>query len=302
MLGIGSARPDASTPGASAADTSGPGNTFPVDDDGIPMVTAPGTNVAESDKAVIDFSNAHDGYIMAKFRKNTDRGVRAVVLVPDGTQYTYRLAPGGDYEVLPLTGGNGEYTFSVVEQVEGEDTRYALVVTATVDVVLTDEFAPFLRPNQFVNYNRNSVAVRKATELTAGIDGFMETVAAVYNFVITNIVYDKELAETVQSGYLPDLDAVLVKGKGICFDYAAVMTAMLRSQGIPTRMVFGYTGEDYHAWISVFAEETGWVDDVIFFDGDSWQLMDPTFASSGQSSMVAEYIGDGSNYTARFMY
>ena len=266
----------------------------------IPVMTAPGTDVEENDKATIDFSNMSDGYVMARFREDTDRQVRVILTIPDGTEYTYRLAPGGDFEVLPLSGGNGENVVRIFEQVEG--TRYALALSATLDVVMTDEFAPFLRPNQFVNFTRDSEVVRKAAELTAGIDGLMDTIAAIYNYVITNIEYDMVLAETVQSGYLPDPDQVLARGMGICFDYAAVMAAMLRSQGIPTKLVIGYTGEDYHAWISVYSDETGWMDDLIFFGEHDWRLMDPTFASSGNTPEMIAFIGQGENYHARFFH
>lgn len=54
------------------------------------------------------------------------------------------------------------------------------------------------------------------------------------------------------------------------------MTAMLRSQDIPTKLVVGYTGNLYHAWINVYLEGQGWVDNIIYFDGTSWKLMDPT--------------------------
>ena len=102
---------------------------------------------------------------------------------------------------------------------------------------------------------------------------------------------------------MPDIDAVLAEKKGICFDYAALMAAMLRSQGVPTKLVTGYTGSSYHAWISTYSEETGWVEGVIFFDGTTWKLMDPTFASSGGSSEdIMEYIGDGKNYKEKYLY
>ena len=81
------------------------------------------------------------------------------------------------------------------------------------------------------------------------------------------------------------------------------MTAMLRSQNIPTKLVTGYTGSAYHAWISTYTKETGWVEGVIFFDGVSWKLMDPTFASSSNSSdAIMKYIGDGKNYTVKYLY
>ena len=83
----------------------------------------------------------------------------------------------------------------------------------------------------------------------------------------------------------------------------ALMTAMLRSQEIPCKLVVGYAGSTYHAWISVWTEENGWIDGAIFFNGKTWQRMDPTFASSANSSeAILKYIGDGSNYTAKYFY
>jgi len=81
------------------------------------------------------------------------------------------------------------------------------------------------------------------------------------------------------------------------------MTAMLRSQDVPCKLVVGYAGEAYHAWINVYVEGEGWVDGIIFFNGSSWERMDPTFASSAkQSKSIMKYIGDGENYTAKYFY
>ena len=80
------------------------------------------------------------------------------------------------------------------------------------------------------------------------------------------------------------------------------MTALLRSQGVPTRLEVGYSGTAYHAWISVYLEEIGWVDDIIRFDGKSWSLMDPTLAANNTSQSTGEYIGDGSNYIVKYSY
>jgi len=262
--------------------------------------TASGIAVEENGQAVVDFSNKQDGYIMAKYIEATDMKIKLLITGPDGIQYTYSLRPNQEFEVFPLSSGNGSYEIGIFKQVEG--TRYSMVLSTVIDVSLVDEFAPFLRPNQYVNFNQNSDVVRKAAELTAGKTEFMDKVAAIYHFVITNIVYDVELAENVQSDYLPDVDRILATGKGICFDYAALMAAMLRSQSIPTKLVIGYTGDVYHAWISVYSEEEGWLDNVVFFDGHEWRLVDPTFAASGSSSEISQYIGDGANYTAMFMH
>ena len=120
---------------------------------------------------------------------------------------------------------------------------------------------------------------------------------------MSNLTYDKAKASTVKSGYLPVLDDVLAAKKGICFDYAALMTGMLRSQGVPCKLVVGYAGTAYHAWVNVWTEKDGWIDGVIYFDGTTWQRMDPTFASSSnRSETIMKYIGDGKNYTVKYLY
>jgi len=72
------------------------------------------------------------------------------------------------------------------------------------------------------------------------------------------------------------------------------MTGMLRSQGIPCKLVVGYVGTAYHAWISVWSSDQGWIDGVIYFNGVAWQRMDPTLASTGGNTAV--------NYTVKYIY
>jgi hypothetical protein len=261
----------------------------------IPVATASGISVHRNSKAEIDFSNASDGYIMVRFLAQINTSVRVLITGPDGIQYQYHITTPNRWEVFTLTGGNGQYIIGVFEQVEGN--RFANVISTNINVTITDEFAPFLRPNQFVNFNRSSAAVTEAARLVRGSTSVIESVSRVYNFVIENIEYDTVLAQNIRSGYIPDIDAVLESGRGICFDYAALMTAMLRSQGIPTKLVIGNVGDLRHAWISVHSEETGWINNIIFFDGIEWRIMDPTFAAnSNQSGNVMRFIGDGTNH------
>lgn len=282
-----------------------------LEDEAVPLAGSPaavpamllpeasGTAVKQSEKAVIDYSNIKDGYVMAKFTAETSKRLKAQITGPT-TTYTYDL-PAGMWVTFPLSDGNGDYKTTVLENAGG--TKYAAVVSVSFKVTLTDEFAPFVRPNQYVDYGVAKKTVEKAAELAGETDDPLEKVSKIYDFVVTNLTYDKEKAATVKSGYLPVLDSVLASKKGICFDYAALMAGMLRSQGVPCKLVVGYAGKTYHAWINVWTEETGWVDGVIFFDGTTWQRMDPTFASSNQSSeAIMSYIGDGTNYTAKYLY
>lgn len=249
----------------------------------------------------LDASNTEFGYIMVKYDGTSDAKKKVIVQCPDGTKYTYNLNKKGAFESFVLSGGDGKYTIGVYENVEG--TKYSTLFTQAIDVKLANQFTPFLSSNQYVNFTANSNAVKKANELAAGMTDELAIVQAVYHYVVNNVTYDKQEAQTVQSGYLPDVDEVLATKKGICFDYAALMASMLRSQNIPTKLVVGYTGSAYHAWISTYTEKSGWVEGIIFFDGVSWKLMDPTFASSSKSSdAIMKYIGDGKNYTVKYLY
>ena len=259
---------------------------------------ASGTSTFSNGGAVIDASNASQGYIMVKYSGGTSR---IKVRISKGTEYTYDLNTGGNYEVFPLTEGSGTYTVKVFQQVQG--TSYAQVMSQAVTANIADSQSPFLYPNQFCNFNANSAVVSKAAELTAGIADPLAKVQAIYRYAIDHISYDYQKAASVQSGYLPVPDSTLASGKGICFDYAALMTSMLRSQDIPTKLVIGYTGGTYHAWVSVYLTGQGWVDNIIYFDGTNWRYMDPTFASSGKGdASISSYISNQANYQAKFTY
>ena len=263
-------------------------------------VEASGELTKQNDKAIIDYSNTKDGYVMVQYTQPVSKRLKVLVKGPT-TTYQYNL-PAEQWVAFPLSDGNGKYQISVCINASG--TKYAVELSLTIDpVTMADEFAPFLHSNQYVDFDAAPNAAAKAAQLTAGISDPLKKVEKIYDFVVESLTYDKELAATVKTGYLPVLDEVLARRKGICFDYAALMTGMLRSQNVPTKLVVGYAGEVYHAWISVWSESDGWVDGVIWFDGSSWKRMDPTFASSGGSGAdILSYIGNGTNYTAKYFY
>ena len=247
---------------------------------------ASGILVKSNSFATIDYSNTKDGYVMVKYTAATSMKLKVQVIGPSNTTYTYNIKPL-EWNVFPLSDGNGEYRILIAVNKSG--STYSLVLGQRINADMDNEFAPFLRPNQYVNYENATKTMNKAAQLVTGKDSLLDKVAAIYNYVTKNVTYDYEEAETVQSGYLPVLDEVLETKKGICFDYAALMTGMLRSQNIPCKLVVGYANKSYHAWISVWSADKGWVNGAIFFDGSDWKLMDPTFASTGGGSSNVVY-------------
>lgn len=272
--------------------------------DATPVVLSPeatGAVTYQEENVSIDASNVSEGYIMLNYT-GTNEKVKFQIKTPEGIEYTYPVTNTGQYNVYSLSGGNGTYQYVLLESVSVENNQYAVVFSKQQDVTISNEFSPFLYPNYYVNFSIESQAVKMAQKLAEGCTSDLEVVSNVYNYVIENIEYDTKKAENVPYGYTPDVDATLKSGKGICFDYAALMSAMLRSQRIPVRLEVGYVGEIYHAWISCYIEDVGWVDDIIEFDGKNWSLMDPTLAANNDKDSTKEYIGDKSRYIVKYSY
>ena len=246
----------------------------------------------------VDLSNCSEGYVMIEYMGSAANAVLQVS-IPDGSAtYTYPILAGT--QTFPLSCGDGTYKLVILEQTNGD--FYAVAYSTSVDVTLNDEFRPYLYPNEYVNYTSDCKSVALGMELSYSSSDDLGYVSNVYNYVIDNITYDEAKAAGDLTYYVPDIDETLDTGTGICFDYASLMAAMLRSQRIPTKLVFGYSGTTYHAWVSVYLTEYGWVDGIIEFDGSSWELMDPTLGANNGASDVASYIGDGSNYTEKYWY
>lgn len=243
----------------------------------------------------VDLSCVSKGYfgVVAK----SDARLKLQVLKDDET-YTYDIEQGVE-QIFPLQCGDGTYTIKVMENVSG-NSYYELYVTSA-DVKLDDPLDPYLRPNVYADYSKDSNCVKTAAKMAGESGTESEFVGKVYKYITDKVDYDYEEAKTVQSGYVPDPDEVMETGKGICFDYASLAASMLRSQGIPTKIIFGYVAPDnlYHAWNMFYTEEKGWTTVEFSVDPGDWTRVDLTFSANGQN---ADFIGDGTNYQDVYQY
>ena len=253
-------------------------------------------NAQGDGNVLLDLSGAAQGYVAVAAW--SPARLKFQVIKEDST-YTYDIYSDGTPSVFPLQSGNGLYTFRVMENVTGSD--YAQLYIAEAEVALADEFQPFLRPSAYVDYDKDSNCVKKAAKLAKKASNDLEVVSQVYGYICKTIEYDYAKAANVQSGYLPDPDETMETGIGICFDYASLTAAMLRSQGIPTKVIFGYVSPDglYHAWNMFYTERTGWVTVGFKAKKKEWTRLDLTFAANGADS---SFIGDGGNYMDAYCY
>lgn len=247
-------------------------------------------------EAGVDTSSLSQGYVCAV--GVSDSHLKFQVACGDAA-YNYDLPQDGTPIVCPINMGDGSYTFRVMQNTSGD--KYVELFSTSAQVALDSEFEPFIRPSFYCSYDASSAAVKKASELVAGAANEGDVLRAVYSYIVSNVAYDNDKAAELatQTGYVPNPDETLASGKGICFDYASLAGAMLRSLGIPTKIITGYVSPDgiYHAWNMVYIDGS-WHTVEISVDPDTWTRVDLTFAASG----ALDTVGDGSGYTDRYVY
>ena len=230
------------------------------------MPQASGSSLFERQGCAVDFSNAAEGYVMVKYSGSSK--VKVLVYFNGGSSYyQYNISGNGSYVTLPLQSGSGSYRIRFMENVSGDS--YAELCSTELSASVTGS-GYTLYPNQYAQYTRSSAAVVKAKSLCANATSNSGKVSTIYRYITANIKYDYSKTKSVQPGYLPNVDSTLSTKKGICFDYAALMATMCRSQGIPTKLVIGQTSVGYHAWNEVYL--------------GGWKRYDATFGAVGQSA------------------
>jgi len=130
-------------------------------------------------------------------------------------------------------------------------------------------------PQQFVDSDNESI-IRLAAELRG--DNELQTARSIFNHTSRTIT--TRTGTFMSEGYEPTqpyASEILLNPVGVCYDYAILMTALLRAAGIPARMISGLSlniplsrGGDWshpgaaHAWVEFYA------------DG-AWHFADPTW-------------------------
>ena len=274
----------------------------------IPSPTSSPTPTPEptpTPPAEIDAASADsEGRVWVRYTGDAQPPIKVQILREgEETAYNYDLPADGTPIALPLTQGEGTYTVSVLEHIE--DKRYRPVLTQTVELTLSDPNAPFLHPNRMVDYAGTATEII-ARRLVEDIPEQGAQIDCLLTYVAEKLTYDEEKSSAAASGemtgYIPDLDAVLIGEQGICYDYAALLCAMLRSRGIPCKLQVGWAGNLYHAWVEVWSEEPAELAGGITLQ-EGWNTLDPTFLSTqGRTADLAAYMAGAENYKVRYTY
>ena len=210
------------------------------------MPEATGKKVQKDGKLLVDSSNCSEGYIMVRTKKDNKRMKLRITM--GGSSLNYDINSDGNFEVFPLQFA-GRNSDPVWRNVEGKKYKeVGKVVVQPKD--MTDELRCFLYPNQYVNYTADTECVKVAGDLCKDLTEAKDIFKTVTKYVVSNFSYDFIKSVTVKSGELPDIEYCWEKKMGICQDLSAMTCAMLRSQGVPARLMIGTLGSGTpHAWV-----------------------------------------------------
>lgn len=132
---------------------------------------------------------------------------------------------------------------------------------------------------------------RLTEDITSGTVDAAGKCRAIMNWLRKNCSYSLKvpLAESVGN---PIEDFLFKTKKGYCEYYATAMVLMLRSAGVPARIVAGYRGGDFNPYGGYYvvrqANAHTWVEAAI---GKQWVRFDPTPATAGANrSLFSDYL------------
>ena len=237
----------------------------------------------------VDIGNAGNGYVRILYDKPFTANIKVIVW-KDDAYYTYTISQS--ITSLPLQMGDGKYRIALYENIEGGIYRTISDTTVSVEG-LRDEVV-YTNSIQMADYEGYADVIAGISALAADAENDRETAEITYNYIISNFSYSMDKAASVQGsiGYVPDLREFADAKAGICYDFASTFAAVLRSNGIPVKLVMGYRDgvDKYHAW------------NEVLLDGE-WVTVDTsTDAQLKQAGRAVEMISDSSMFTVKKVY
>ena len=249
----------------------------------LPVYSYLGTS--ETDESfLMDTTHGGEGYFAVTAK--SERQIKVKLVSPNGTESVYNVPNNGLVAYYPLSAGNGTYSIQILRKIEDDthENLYERVLSGSCEALLFDEFQPFLRPSTYVWFTGYSSCVNSAARLCSGESSDDSKIELIKSFICETMNYDESLAAREDQGFIRDPDAILARGSGTCLDYAVLAAAMLRSQGIPAKVVYGHVNgmtDELHAWNMVYSSSRGWF------------RIDLAFADDGA---LEGYISDDANY------
>jgi transglutaminase-like putative cysteine protease len=209
-----------------------------------------------------------------------------VLMEPIGTNVFF-LAPwarsvNGDYRVLAADRGGAVYDFDSAHPISRYEADSDIAKPSTDELRAAGEDYPKHISGAYLRLPAVDARVAQlAAKITSSAHNDYDKAAAIENYLRTHFGYTLQLPRRLVKD--PIANFLFERRQGHCEYFASAMAVMLRTQGIPSRVVNGFRSDEFNDvtgnYVVRAKDAHAWVE--AYFPGYGWQMFDPTPAGSG---------------------
>ncbi len=204
-----------------------------------------------------------------------------VLMEPIGTNVFF-LAPwaqsvSGNYRMLAADDGGAVYDFDISHPVTRYEADSDIAAIAASDLRSAGRNYPPQIANAYLQLRAVDPRVPQlAAQITKSAGNDFDKAAAIENHLRTRFAYTLQLPQTAVKD--PIANFLFERKQGHCEYFASAMAVMLRTLGIPSRVVNGFRSDEFNDLTGNYVvrakDAHSWVE--AYFPGYGWQTFDPT--------------------------
>ncbi len=209
-----------------------------------------------------------------------------VLMEPIGTNVFF-LAPwarsvSGDYHVLAADSGGAIYDFDPRRAISHYEAISDIATPSPAELRTAGRGYPALIRNTYLSLPALDPRIRQlAAQITALAGNDYDKAARIELYLKTRYGYTLALPRTAETD--PVANFLFVRQQGHCEYFASSMAVMLRTLGIPARVVNGFRSDEFNdltgSYVVRAKDAHAWVE--TYFPGYGWQTFDPTPSGNG---------------------
>ena len=211
-----------------------------------------------------------------------------VLMEPIGTNVFF-LAPwarsvSGDYRTVAADPGGAVYDFDNQRAISRYDAISDIETPLPAELRKASRDYPAPIERDYLQLPALDPRIpRLAAQITASADNSYDKAAAMQQYLRTNFAYTLQLPQRQVNDPLANF--LFERKQGHCEYFASAMAVMLRTIGIPSRVITGFRSDEFNDLTSNYVirakDAHAWVE--AYFPGYGWQAFDPTPGGTGGS-------------------
>jgi protein-glutamine gamma-glutamyltransferase len=209
-----------------------------------------------------------------------------VLMEPIGTNLFF-LAPwarsvSGDYRLLAGDTSGAVYDLDTAHAVSRYEADSDIAKPSAAELRTAGESYPGQIAGEYLRLPATDARVPQlAAKITSSASDEYDKASAIESYLRTHYAYTLELPRTQQKD--PIANFLFERRRGHCEYFASSMAVMLRTLGIPSRVVNGFRSDEFNDLTGNYVirakDAHAWVE--AYFPGYGWQTFDPTPAGNG---------------------